>query len=168
MGERRSSQLKFGVALERLLSRANPEQELSRLQDLQNVMITNYDSSEDIEQNWLQNSGGSDYFCQKTPEEVFEAQEHANDFVFYVFDRRYGWTEGGSYLTTSKSSHDARCKATMNELLDEYIKWLVHESYLGILDELLIRVQVHTDVERNYIYLPFCNEVKHEIKKMLR
>ena len=129
MGERRSSQVKFGVALERLLSTASPEQELSRLQDLQSVMITNYDNAEDIEQNWLQNSGGSDYFCQKTPEDVLEAQEHANDFMFYVFDRRYGWTEGGSYLTTSKSSQEAYCKASMNEILDEYIKWLAQQSY---------------------------------------
>ena len=129
MGERRSSQVKFDVALEKLLSTASPEHELSRLQDLQCVMITNYDNAEDIEHYWLQNSGGSDYFCQKTPEDVLEVQEHANDFMFYVFDRRYGWTEGGSYLTTSKSSHEAHCKASMNEILDEYIKWYGQHSY---------------------------------------
>ena len=123
MGERRSSQVQFSSALESLLSATNLEQELCRLQDVQNAIITNCENAEDIERNWLLNSGSSDCFARKTAEDVLATQEHANLFLFYVFDRRYGWAEGGSHLAASKNSNEARCKASMNEILDECIKW---------------------------------------------
>ena len=126
MGERRASGIEIGVALEGLMRVTTPEQEIKQLQGLQNVMITRFDNPDDIEQNWLMNSGGSDHiFTQKFSEEVLVTQEYTNTFMFYLFDRRYGWTEGGSHLTTSKTSHDAQYKASINEILDDYIKWQV-------------------------------------------
>ena len=124
MGERRASGIQIGVALDGLMTVTTPEQELMQLQSLQNVMITSYDNPDDIEQNWLVNSGGSDnFFIQKSPEDVLITQEYTNTFMFYVFDRRYGWTEGGSHLAASKTSADAQYKPSINEILDEHIKW---------------------------------------------
>ncbi len=55
-------------------------------------------------------------------------QENITALVSYVYERRYGWKEGGSHLGASASGHSAQCKASINGVLDDLIKWFAAES----------------------------------------
>lgn len=101
----------------------------------------------DVDTDWLKNSYEGDVtnpFPDKTPQDVLKEQEYLNKFTFYLFERRYGWSEHlilvDSGITKEGPSHscsgprsgrssslgiESKSKGRINELLDDLLKWQV-------------------------------------------
>ena len=60
-------------------------------------------------------------------EGVILTQEGLDKFMFYLFSRRFGWSEGGRTFKKAKNSRqaqaEARNKIHINDHLDAFIKW---------------------------------------------
>ena len=57
---------------------------------------------------------------------VFQNSTSLNQFVCYIFNRRFGWSES-QVNRGSRHRHEenANFKAKINELLDQFLSWLV-------------------------------------------
>lgn len=99
-------------------------------------------SDRDLDTEWLKNAaeGNINPFPDKTPHDVLTEQQYLNRFTFYLFDRRYGWSEhsihvdptntvvkeGPSHSNLGRASSleiEGKFKAQINELLDDLLKW---------------------------------------------
>ena len=106
-------------------------------------------NDEDLDTQWLreasrgENNENMNPFPCKIPEDIVQGQEQLNRFTFYLFERRYGWSESQSHgdltgkdmLSYCGSRPDSRSgrptswnieskfKGRLNELLDEFLKW---------------------------------------------
>ena len=98
----------------------------------------------DFDTEWLKNSGYGDVvnpYPGEQPQEILQEQESLNKFTFYLFERRYGWSEhsihadpcpavkeGSSHSNTGRSSSlgiESKFKGQLNDLLDDLLKWQV-------------------------------------------
>lgn len=96
----------------------------------------------DLDAEWLKNACDVDVvnpFPNKTPQDILKGQDNLNKFTFYLFERRYGWSEhlihadpnikeGPSHSNTGRSSSleiESKFKGQINELLDDLLKWQV-------------------------------------------
>lgn len=142
-----------GFSLAPLENGSSVEEELSHLEQLKSVLsplqtatCTN-ESDEDFENKWLQRGGTEivNPFPLKTPEEVFSGQSKLECFTFYLFERRFGWSEYANStnleqdhrelendkynfshresIPSSRVLEETRFKGKINELLDEFLKW---------------------------------------------
>ena len=72
---------------------------------------------------------------------VFQTTTSLNQFVCYMFNRRFGWSESqvirGSRHQNEENVH---FKAKINELLDQFLAWLV--CYSGVYVYNFIYVQI--------------------------
>ena len=121
------------ITLEGLLTDLNPAEK-------------SQNQSNDLEEEWLsmaaENLGDDDEdivnpFPKVTPNQQFTQQDDLNQFICYVFMRRFGWSEGinGESVQEARSlasplqrgklamEKEAQHKAKLNELLDELIRW---------------------------------------------
>ena len=104
----------------------------------------------DMDTEWLKKASDEDVvnpFPSNTPQDILKGQENLNRFTFYLFERRYGWSEhlihsdsntgllkeGPSHSTTGRSSSleiESKFKGQINELLDDLLKWQVFGIYV--------------------------------------
>ena len=57
---------------------------------------------------------------------VFQNATSLNQFVCYVFNRRFGWSESQRIKSSRhQNEENAKFKAKINELLDQFLAWLV-------------------------------------------
>lgn len=134
------------------------EDEIKTLETLRQRLCPNYErkkclEDQDPDAEYLKHACTDDVDCnpfpEKTPDDILTDQEQLNIFTFYLFERRYGWSEyishadlvgsgkdvvsrpdsrtgrGGSFNTESK------LKGRLNELLDEFLKWYLCQSKLS-------------------------------------
>ena len=105
----------------------------------------NVSDDRDMDTEWLKKGSDEDVvnpFPSKTPQDILKGQENLNRFTFYLFERRYGWSEhlihsdsntgllkeGSSHSSTGRSSSleiESKFKGQINELLDDLLKWQV-------------------------------------------
>ena len=94
---------------------------------------------QDLDTDWLKNAGDGDIinpFPDKIPQDILKEQEYLNRFTFYLFERRYGWSEHSIHLDPSAPGHchsntgrssslgiESKFKGQINELLDDLLKW---------------------------------------------
>ncbi|EDO30642.1 predicted protein [Nematostella vectensis] len=103
-------------------------------------------TEDECEAQWL--SRGLDLqddpFPGKQPESLCESQDELNTFTFYLFERRFGWSEyltmedlgenlenlegRSSSASSVKVPDDTRCKGQLNDLLDEFLKWYLAQN----------------------------------------
>ena len=121
------------------------EDELIALEELRLSISPKFANEErhdaDIESEWLK-GGFSDQenpYPGISPENCFGSQEELNHFTFYLFERRYGWSEynvgsvealGSEYDADRRSSvgslriqDDSKFKSRLNDLSDGFLKW---------------------------------------------
>ncbi len=63
--------------------------------------------------------------------ELFETAEYLKKILFYIFDRRFGWSEGEILEALQKNILDAnslKLKKLINDTLDEFIFFLKSQS----------------------------------------
>ena len=96
---------------------------------------------------WLKQAsadgGECNPFPAKTPDGILVDQEELNRFTFYLFERRYGWSEQIGHADLSTGGKDVVCrpdsrtgrsgvgplnieskfKKRLIELLDDFLKW---------------------------------------------
>lgn len=137
---------KFSFRLSTLQNASCAEEEILALQKLREALLPagNEASSDedDCEKEWLR-KGLNDIgnpFPSKSPESCLLLQEDLDSFTFYVFERRFGWSEytanlddhyavADEHLGRRGSSgslriqDESKFKGKLNELLDEFLKW---------------------------------------------
>ena len=102
---------------------------------------------QDLDTDWLKNAGDGDIinpFPDKIPQDILKEQQYLNRFTFYLFERRYGWSEhsihldpsapGHSHSNTGRSSSlgiESKFKGQINELLDDLLKWYICQTSLS-------------------------------------
>ncbi|XP_028392463.1 uncharacterized protein LOC114517020 [Dendronephthya gigantea] len=116
-----------------------------------NEQVVNSDDGDaDADSDWLRNSNDGDVinpFPDKTPQDVLKEQECLNKFTFYLFERRYGWSEhlihldsaiakeGSGHSCSGRSSSlgiESKSKGRINELLDDLLKWYICQKGLSV------------------------------------
>lgn len=139
-----------GFSLVPLKNASSVEEELSLLEKLKAVLspvrpaLCKPESDDDFEFKWLQRGGTEieNPFPSKTPEEQFSGQSDLEHFTFYLFERRFGWSEYASNINFEEDERgfengnnrrespvslrvfdETRFKGKINELLDEFLKW---------------------------------------------
>lgn len=105
------------------------------------------DSCAELDVEWLKQASGdggeSNPFPAKTPDGILADQEELNRFTFYLFERRYGWSEQIGHVDLSTGGKDvaprpdsrsgrggvgplnieSKFKKRLIELLDDFLKW---------------------------------------------
>lgn len=131
------------------------EDEIKTLETLRQRLCPNYErkkclEDQDPDAEYLKHACTDDVDCnpfpEKTPDDILTDQEQLNIFTFYLFERRYGWSEyishadlvgGGKDVVSRPDSRtgrggsfntESKLKGRLNELLDEFLKWLVTGS----------------------------------------
>ena len=57
---------------------------------------------------------------------VFQSATSLNQFVCYVFNRRFGWSESQRIKSSRRQNEEnSRFKTKINDLLDQFLAWLV-------------------------------------------
>ena len=103
-----------GFSLVPLKNANSVEEELSLLELLKVVLspvrseICITESDDDFEIKWLQRGGTEieNPFPSKTPEEQFSSQSDLAQFTFYLFERRFGWSEYASNTNFAEDEHE--------------------------------------------------------------
>ena len=145
--------VKFFVGLPTLQNASCAEEEIIALQKLRESLRSFDDErsfdEDDFEKEWLQ-KGFSDVknpFPTKSPDNCVLVQEDLDAFTFYLFERRFGWSEGTITLDDGCSpaeehlgrrgstclariQDESKFKGRLNELLDEFLKWWVNARLL--------------------------------------
>ena len=92
--------------------------------------LTKHDAC--IEDELLERDNHSWEYGEKKPSvlltNVLPSQADLDTFVCYIFERRYGWSEGedSNHRKSSKfipTKHDVEHKVAINETLDEFLDW---------------------------------------------
>lgn len=137
---------KFSFRLSTLQNASCAEEETFALQKLRETLIpVGVEGSlgeDDCEKEWLR-KGFNDItnpFPTKSPESCVLVQDDLDAFTFYLFERRFGWSECTANLDDGYSAaeehlgrrgssgslrvqDESRFKGKLNELLDEFLKW---------------------------------------------
>ena len=145
----------FGRRLSALQNASCAEDEIVALGQLRETLLptgnkTSLDEDH-CEKEWLRSGLDNivNPFPAKTPETCIPSQDDLDSFTFYLFERRFGWseftanlddlhTEADEHLVRRGSSGSVRIqdeskfKAKLNELLDEFLKWYVHDFNLSL------------------------------------
>ncbi|XP_014673094.1 PREDICTED: uncharacterized protein LOC106813471 [Priapulus caudatus] len=117
-----------------LVAAASPEAELRLLEALQSQLLPPpRESLEDdfLEQQWLaiaSSNADDNPFVGHSLVEFFSDAESLQTFTCYVFNRRYGWSEAGSPQRRRSVPQKTKLKTSLNELLDELIKWYMYQE----------------------------------------
>lgn len=146
MSDNEDSSTKFCFRLSTLQNASCAEEEILALQKLRESLRSVGDETslgeDDCEKEWLQ-KGLNDItnpFPIKSPENCVLVQEDLDAFTFYLFERRFGWSEcsvnlDDDYFGTEEHlgrrgssgslriQDESKFKAKLNELLDEFLKW---------------------------------------------
>lgn len=146
MTENEDASAKFCFRLSTLQNASCAEEEILALQKLRETLLPVGDGGpsdeDDCEKEWLRN-GLNDIanpFPSKSPDSCIPSQEDLDSFTFYLFERRFGWSEYNTNLDDCYSVADehlarrgssgslriqdeSKFKAKLNELLDEFLKW---------------------------------------------
>ncbi|KAJ7383194.1 hypothetical protein OS493_030352 [Desmophyllum pertusum] len=138
---------KFCFRLSTLQNASCAEEEILALQNLRKTLLPFGDEApsdeDDCEREWLRKGLNdiSNPFPSKSPESCVLLQEDLDSFTFYLFERRFGWSEYTANLDDCYSVADehlagrrgssgslriqdeSKFKGKLNELLDEFLKW---------------------------------------------
>lgn len=138
---------KFCFRLATLQNASCAEEEILALQKLRETLSSNGDErsldEDDFEKEWLRKglNDTANPFPTKSPESCVLGQDDLDAFTFYLFERRFGWSECTAYLDDAGYSvaeehiirrsssgsvriqDESRFKGKLNELLDEFLKW---------------------------------------------
>lgn len=114
----------WDIQLECLTEAKSIENEIKILQGLHTkvkdyVSIETADPFETVPEEVTEGSFGLSAQCIVRPSFVFSNQEKLDDFVTYIFRRRFGWSEQNA--RNHKQREDSR--DTINGLLDSFIIW---------------------------------------------
>ncbi|KAL9974515.1 hypothetical protein ACROYT_G011559 [Oculina patagonica] len=144
---------KFCFRLSTLQNASCAEEEILALQKLRETLLPVGDEApsdeDDCEKEWLR-KGLNDIgnpFPSKSPDNCIPLQEDLDSFTFYLFERRFGWSEYTANLDDCYSVADehlgrrgssgslriqdeSKFKAKLNELLDEFLKWFLAQAKL--------------------------------------
>lgn len=143
----------FGRRLSALQNAYCAEDEIVALGQLRETLLPTGDKKsldeDHCEKEWLRSGLDNivNPFPAKTPETCIPSQDDLDSFTFYLFERRFGWseftanlddlhTEADEHLVRRGSSGSARIqdeskfKAKLNELLDEFLKWYLAQVNL--------------------------------------
>jgi len=136
----------FSFRLSTLQNASCAEEEILALQKLREALLPAGDEAssdeDDCEKEWLR-KGLNDIrnpFPSESPESFILLQEDLDSFTFYLFERRFGWSEYTANLDDYYSVADehlgrrgssgslrmqdeSKFKGKLNELLDEFLKW---------------------------------------------
>ena len=138
---------KFSFRLSTLQNASCAEEEILALQKLREALLPAGDvassDEDDCEKEWLR-KGLNDIgnpFPSQSPESFILLQDDLDSFTFYLFERRFGWSEytanlddyhhsvADEHLGRRGSSgslriqDESKFKGKLNELLDEFLKW---------------------------------------------
>jgi len=146
MTDKEDPSAKFSFRFFTLQNASCAEEEILALQKLREALLPVGDEApsdeDDCEKEWLR-KGLNDIgnpFPSRTPESFILLQEDLNSFTFYLFERRFGWSEykpnlddyyavADEHLGRRGSSaslriqDESKFKGKLNELLDEFLKW---------------------------------------------
>lgn len=136
----------FSFRLSTLQNASCAEEEILALQKLREALLPAGDEAssdeDECEKEWLR-KGLNDIrnpFPSESPESFILLQEDLDSFTFYLFERRFGWSEYTANLDDYYSVADehlgwrgssgslrmqdeSKFKGKLNELLDEFLKW---------------------------------------------
>lgn len=138
----------FCYRLSALQNATCAEEEIVALKTLREALLPIGDETpadeDDCEKEWLRKGLNdiSNPFPSNSPETCILKQEDLDSFTFYLFERRFGWSEFTANLDDFHSEADehlvrrgscgsvriqdeSRFKGKLNELLDEFLKWYV-------------------------------------------
>jgi hypothetical protein len=99
------------------------KQEVETLELLEDHLLSPASTSfnpDVFEEDYLQNVDLSD---THRPETSFPQQELLNQFVCYVFVRRFGWSEAGDGPISGHTFTEQRYKLRINESLGNILHW---------------------------------------------
>ncbi|XP_020619651.1 uncharacterized protein LOC110057405, partial [Orbicella faveolata] len=143
----------FSFRLSTLQNASCAEEEILALQKLREALLPAGDEAssdeDDCEKEWLR-KGLNDIrnpFPSESPESFILLQEDLDSFTFYLFERRFGWSEYTANLDDYYSVADehlgrrgssgslrmqdeSKFKGKLNELLDEFLKWFLAQAKL--------------------------------------
>ncbi|XP_038070468.1 uncharacterized protein LOC119739556 isoform X2 [Patiria miniata] len=128
--------------LEILRQATSCAEEVNALDQLKKTLSPKDDvfGEDDIEHQWLSlaaHSLGDDDplnpFPACTPDGVLSCQSDLERFTCYLFERRFSWSEAkkgnlGPLLGTISTERDAVLKSKLNNLLDEFLRWYMHQD----------------------------------------
>ncbi|XP_072051956.1 uncharacterized protein [Amphiura filiformis] len=178
--------------LQKLKLSANLSDEVVNLETLQlDLKPSNHHQQRhdyDPDEEWLsmavENLGDDDDdevvnpFPKMIPNQLFTHQDDLNQFTCYVFMRRFGWSEGinGETVQDERSvtlqkgklamEKEAQCKARVNELLDEFIKWYLSQPVSQPLLQSLrhtFKEAINKPVVRNQTVVHVMEWLRHRI-----
>lgn len=135
-------------SLKRLQNASCAEEELAALEELKESIHPGHTihDEDDLESEWLKRGleDRENPFPGISPENCIRSQDDLNHFTFYLFERRYGWSEystadeecstatgfdvhvGRRASTGSlRTQDDSKFKSQLNELSDVFLKWCV-------------------------------------------
>ncbi|CAH1780021.1 unnamed protein product [Owenia fusiformis] len=131
---------------ELLLAVTSCEEEVLHLSKLRQDLIPPSDifldleGDEDIfEKEWLRTAASTpdddNPFPDKSVTDIFLNQNDLDKFTHYLFERRFGWSEvgiisadvGGKKVGSGKQK-EVKYKTTLNDLLDDYIRWYLCQT----------------------------------------
>lgn len=146
-----------GFSLVPLKNASSVEEELNVLEQLKGVLLplrpARTESDDDFENEWLRRGGAEieNPFPSKTPENLLDIQSDLENFTFYLFERRFGWSEYASSTDFEDDDHgfekntsrrasacslrvleETKFKGRINELLDEFLRWYVAQPVLSV------------------------------------
>ena len=137
---------KFPFRLSTLQNASCAEEEILALHKLREALLPAGDEApsdeDDCEKEWLR-KGLDDIgnpFPSRSPESFILLQEDLDSFTFYLFERRFGWSECNANLddycsvadehlgrrgssASLRIQDESKFKGKLNELLDEFLKW---------------------------------------------
>lgn len=146
---------KFDFRLSRLQNASCAEEEILSLQKLRESLISLEDENTlreyDCETDWLRKGLEeiANPFPTKSPENCVLVQEDLDEFTFYLFERRFGWSEftaniddgepvaqehldRGGLSGSVRIQDESKFKGKLNELLDEFLKWYLSQGKLSV------------------------------------
>ena len=130
----------FAPLLHAAYNASTTEKELEALDSIRNLLLPNGnvytvgpEDEEDLEREWLSYAQLQDQTDDENPfpgftlETQLVSQTDLQQFVFYVFHRRFGWSETGQDVQRMKKVEQALTKAKnkiyINDHLDGFLKW---------------------------------------------
>ena len=146
MSDNEDPSAKFCLRLSTLQNASCAEEEILALQKLRETLNPVGDErsldEDDCEKEWLRKgfNDTTNPFPTKSPEHCVLLQDDLDAFTFYLFERRFGWSEYTANLDDGYSAaeehlgrrgsssslriqDESRFKGKLNELLDEFLKW---------------------------------------------
>lgn len=146
MSDKGDPSVKFFVRLPTFENASCAEEEIIALQKLRESLSSIDDErsfdEDNFEKEQLQRgfSDAKNPFPTKSPENCVLVQEDLDAFTFYLFERRFGWSEGTINLDDgcapaeehlgrrgstgfARTQDESKFKGRLNELLDEFLKW---------------------------------------------